>query len=84
MSETPTNHGWQDLSLAPDVVWGCHGLRALVWSHEFGIQCGEIGNWPDGPRGSVSGYHGCAVRDWHVSHWMPLPAPPTNDKERQS
>jgi len=72
---------WESLDSLPPVAWGEHGLSALVWSPQFGVQMGEIGMWPDGPRGSVGGYHGCAVRDWGVTMWMPAPpAPVAADK----
>lgn len=80
MSHTPTNNGWQPIETAPNVAWRDRGPEALVWSPQLGIKVGEIGNWPDGPRGNVGAYHGCAVRDWGVTHWMPLPAPPVDTK----
>jgi hypothetical protein len=70
------NMEWQPIETAPETAWGDRGTDALLYSPEFGVKAGDIGNYGDGPRAHAGGYHGCAVRDWGVTHWMPLPAPP--------
>lgn len=77
LAETP-GEGWRPIESAPPIQWKGVGSPAWLYSPQFGVQAGEIGNWPDGPRGRVGGFNGCAVRDWGVTLWMPnmRPTPP--------
>lgn len=47
----------------------------LVYSPQFGIKVGRAWRYPDGDvHASAAGFHG----DWLITHWMPLPDPPTD------
>ena len=68
---------WQPIESAPcHSEWAFSGPPALLYSPRCGVQVGNLAMFPSGPRGRIPGYHGDAVSDWGVTHWMPLPEPP--------
>lgn len=52
------------------------GTRYLLFSPRLGVVVGECWNWRGIKRANVSMFHGCAIENWGVSHWMPLPVDP--------
>lgn len=56
---------------------------AWLFSTQFGVRFGEIGQFADGTFfGTVYGLNGCAVRDWGTTHYLdqPIPEPPSEAK----
>ena len=57
-----------------------HGqIDAWIYGPQMGVQLGKVGRFSDGVAfGNVPGLHGCVVRDWGATHWMPcdVPEPP--------
>lgn len=78
------NSEWQLIEAHPVNVFpeagSSRGEQRLLYSRRLGIKVGEVCVWPDGDiRGrcaSVAAFHGDAIADWGVTHWMPLPDPP--------
>lgn len=71
---------WQPIETAPKCAGFDTGHQALLYSPSVGIHTGHIGSHTFGLVGSISGFHGCAIRDWGVTHWMPLPDPPAKEE----
>ena len=67
---------WQTIDSAPYADFeSTHPLDCLVWSSKIGgVRQGRVWRYPDGePYGQANGYSG----EWEISHWMPLPPPPS-------
>jgi hypothetical protein len=51
----------------------------LVYGPQVGIQRGYVIDYGDGTQHrAAEGFHG----DWKITHWMPLPDPPTPEEPR--
>lgn len=69
---------WQPIEMC-DVLTkpGADRKRVLVYGPEFGAQFGYVIDYGDGSRHhQAEGFHGDG---WKITHWMPLPAPPSDD-----
>jgi hypothetical protein len=69
---------WQPIETAPR-----DGRRVLVWIADSHTGHAFAKLWfysTDGRLGGgAEGYNG----DWNITHWMPLPSPPNERRERQ-
>lgn len=77
MSDKSALAGWRSIETVPEVVFG-QRYRALLYSSQLGVVTGECGRFMGSPFANVPCFHGNAVNDWGVTHWMPLPEAPSN------
>lgn len=71
--------GWHPIETAPK-EWGSY----LVWSKGYGMNIRDFQLLNGGIDGRLAGHwydDDDACRDYEITHWMPLPASPTPDKE---
>lgn len=66
---------WKTIDSAPQKPFG-ERTSALVYSNKLGVVSATISNFGNGIYVSVNSYHGNAIENWAVTHWMPLPQPP--------
>jgi hypothetical protein len=72
---------WQPIETAPETGYGISD-PVLLWSSQLGIVSGSLGNFKGFRWANVSCYHGNAIENWGVTHWMPLPEPPTEEASK--
>jgi hypothetical protein len=78
-SELESRGQWQPIETAPDYVDGIELERLLVYSTDFGVTIGKVCKWQDGTiTKRVEGQCG----EWNITHFMPLPQPPTGKEVR--
>lgn len=71
--------GWKEIRTVTPTKNVGETFRAIFYSKELGVVTGEVSNYLHwGPHVSVPCFHGEAVEHWGVTHWMPLPPPPTD------
>lgn len=71
---------WQQIDTAPFADFmATYPLDCLVWCPEIGgVRVGRVWRYPDGqPMGQANGYGG----EWKITHWMPMPEPPTGGRD---
>jgi len=62
---------WRPISEVPGSI-----PSAWIYGKAIGVRQGNLGKFNDGVIfGNVAGFHGCVVRDWEATHWMPCDAP---------
>jgi len=81
-SAAEAEEGWRPINEAPQIKWGEPGFCALVWSAQFGVRDGIIGNSHGHIFANVGNLHGNAVDHWGVTHFRPLPPPPAGSEPR--
>lgn len=77
MSDKSALDDWRPIETVPEVVFG-QRYRALLYSRQLGVVTGECGHFMGSLFATVPCFHGNAVDDWGVTHWMPLPEAPSN------
>ena len=66
---------WRPIETAPKSDPWYEAKRVLVYGPETGVQPGKVWVREDGTRkGSAEGFNG----NYEITHWMPIPAPPTS------
>lgn len=67
---------WEPIESVPESQIDEKSADALLYSPKIGIKSGNIKKFPWGVVAGIPGYHGDAVTNWGVTHWMRLPEPP--------
>jgi hypothetical protein len=66
---------WDDIENHAETEFG-KPVRRLVHSPKLGIREGDVSKYAGMVHVSVYGMHGDAVKDWGVTKFKPMPAPP--------
>jgi len=78
-----TKNEWKPIESHPVTMPNDGSLpKSLLYSPVLGIVIGTVAMYSDRmePVATVPGFHGNAIDDWGVTHWMPLPEPPAKVK----
>jgi len=69
VKRTPPMTDWQDISTAPK-----GHVRVILYVPPYGAMSGHHDRFGPDPRWNC---HACVDKSAQPTHWMPLPAPPT-------